>query len=268
MIDAVSKLIRQVAAEAILPLFRSLRAEDVAEKSAGEVVTRADREAEALLTRGLVDLLPGSIVVGEEATAAAPDLRHRLREGHRVWLVDPLDGTSNFVKGLPLFAILVALVERGETVAGWMLDPLRDVVAVAERGGGAFLAGSRIRTSPHVPPEGEMRGAILTRFLPPELRARIEGRSAALGTILPGFLCTGHEYPAVASGAQDFALFWRTEPWDHAAGVLFLTESGGCAARPDGTAYSVADSRAGLLIAQNEEIWQSVSRLLFRPSET
>ena len=232
MIEAVSKLMRRVAAETILPRFYYLRPEDIGEKSSGEIVTAADHEAEDLLGRGLLDLLPNSVVVGEEATARQPDLRNRLKEGRRVWLVDPLDDTSNFVKGQPHFAILVALVESGETVASWMFDPLSDVMAIAQRGSGAFLADRRIRTSQVVLTAQEMRGAILTRFLPPDLRSRINRRSASIGTILPGLFCAGHEYPAVASGSEHFALFWRTEPWDHAAGVLFLSEAGGFAARP------------------------------------
>jgi fructose-1,6-bisphosphatase/inositol monophosphatase family enzyme len=263
VIEAVGELMRHVAAQVILPRFRSLLPGDVGEKSVGEIVTAADREAEALLERGLVDLLPNATVVGEEAAAARPDIRSRLNDESLVWLVDPLDGTGNFVKGQPHFAILVALVERGETVASWTLDPLSDIMAIAERGSGAFLAGMRIRTSQIVPTAKDMRGAILTRFLPSEVRSQINTRSASIGTILPGLLCAGHEYSAVATGSEHFALFWRTEPWDHAAGVLFICEAGGFAARPDGTTYCVGDGRSGLLVAQNEAVWRTVCQILF-----
>lgn len=263
MIEAVSELMRRVAAQAILPRFHSLLPGDVREKSVGEIVTTADREAEALLERGLVDLLPNATFVGEEATVAQPEIRNRLNDEHLVWLVDPLDGTRNFVKGEPHFAILVALVEHGETVASWMLDPLSDMMAIAERGSGAFLAGRRIKTSQIVPMAGDMRGAIVTRFLPPELRSQVNARSASIGTFLPGLLCAGHEYPSVATGSEHFALFWRTEPWDHAAGVLFIREAGGFAARPDGTSYCVGDGRSGLLVAENEAVWNTVCRILF-----
>ena len=262
MIERVSQLIRRVAAEAILPRFRTLQSDDIQEKSPGELVTTADREAEALLTRGLLELLPASAVLGEEAASVQPELYQRLTEETDLWLVDPLDGTSNFVEGKPCFSVMVALVRRGETVASWMLDPLTDKIAVAEKGAGAYLGGERIMTARASPAAHELRGAVLTRFLPPTLRAQIETRRHQVREILPGLRCAGHEYPAVATGGQHFALFWRTEPWDHVPGALFITEAGGCAARIDRTPYAPADQGKGLLVAQNWETWNTVESAL------
>lgn len=262
MIERVAQLMRQTAAQAILPRFRALHANEIEEKSPGEQVTAADREAEILLTAGLMALLPGSAVLGEEAASAQPDTVQRLSGKADLWIVDPLDGTSNFVEGKPIFSVMVALMHRGETVASWMLDPLTDVLAVAQKGGGAWLGGQRITTPRAVPEDRDLRGAVLTRFLPPELRLSIEARAQHVGGILPGLRCAGHEYPAVATGAQNFVLFWRTEPWDHAPGALFITEAGGYVARLDGTPYVPMDGGKGLLVAQNRETWQAVARCL------
>jgi fructose-1,6-bisphosphatase/inositol monophosphatase family enzyme len=262
MIELVAELMRRAAAEAILPRFRALHSHEIEEKSPGELVTNADREAEAVLTRGLLELLPASVVLGEEAASVDPGLFRRLTEEADLWLVDPLDGTSNFVEGKPCFSVMVALVRRGETVASWMLDPLTDVVAVAEKGGGAYLGGERIVTTRATPAVDELRGAVLTRFLPPTLRAQIETRGQQIREILPGLRCAGHEYPALASGAQHFVLFWRTEPWDHAPGALFIAEAGGHVARLDGTPYAPVDPLKGLLVAQNLETWRAVERSL------
>jgi fructose-1,6-bisphosphatase/inositol monophosphatase family enzyme len=117
MIERVAQLMRRAAAQAILPRFRALRASEVEEKSPGEHVTAADREAEALLTSGLMALLPGSAVLGEEAASAQPDTVQSLSGKADLWIVDPLDGTSNFVEGKPIFSVMVALMRRGETVA-------------------------------------------------------------------------------------------------------------------------------------------------------
>jgi fructose-1,6-bisphosphatase/inositol monophosphatase family enzyme len=225
-------------------------------------VTAADREAEALLTKGLMGLFPGSVVLGEEAAAMRPELYLRLMEESDLWLVDPLDGTSNFVEGKPCFSVMVALMRRGETVASWMLDPLTDRIAVAEKGGGAYWGGARIVASRATPAADALRGAVLTRFLPPDLRADIEGRAQRVQTILPGLRCAGHEYPAVATGEQHFAMFWRTEPWDHAPGALFITEAGGRVARLDRSTYTPVDQGKGLLVAQNEETWYAVESAL------
>jgi fructose-1,6-bisphosphatase/inositol monophosphatase family enzyme len=262
MIERVAQLMRRTVAQAILPRFRALHASEIEEKSPGEHVTAADREAEALLTAGLLALLPGSAVLGEEAASTQPDTVQRLSGKADLWIVDPLDGTSNFVEGKPIFSVMVALMRHGETVASWMLDPLTDTLAVAKKDGGAWLGGQRITTPRAVPEDRELRGAVLTRFLPPELRLSIEARSQNVSGILPGLRCAGHEYPDVATGAQNFVLFWRTEPWDHVPGALFITEAGGHVARLDGTPYVPLDGGKGLLVAQNRETWQSVARCL------
>jgi fructose-1,6-bisphosphatase/inositol monophosphatase family enzyme len=99
MIDEVGELVRATARTAVLPRFRRLAAGEITEKAPGELVTVADREAEDLLSAGLLRLLPGSVVVGEEAVADDPAVLRRLAADGPVWLVDPLDGTRNFATG-------------------------------------------------------------------------------------------------------------------------------------------------------------------------
>lgn len=256
MMEKVGNLMRAAAAAFVLPRYRALRSGDIEDKGGAEIVTIVDREVEAWLTAQLTGLLPGSRVVGEEAVAVQPALYDALLGQEKVWLVDPLDGTGNFVQGTPCFSIMVALVEQGRTVACWMLDPLSDSLAVSQRGGGAFLAGARV-----VAPQGRpdrLQGAIFKRYLPAAVRADIERREGDVGTLLPGLMCAGHEYPAIATGQRDFAVFWRSEPWDHAPGTLFLEEAGGTAARFDGSRYRPADRGHGLLAAASPEIWDAV----------
>jgi fructose-1,6-bisphosphatase/inositol monophosphatase family enzyme len=146
VMDEVATVMRQAAAEAILPRYQTLLAGDVEEKTPGEVVTVADREAEQLISPRLAALQPGSRVVGEEAVAANPSLLDGLDDGH-VWLVDPLDGTANFVAGSSSFSVMVALLKDGQTIASWLLDPVSGQLSVASRGDGAFIDGMRVRTS-------------------------------------------------------------------------------------------------------------------------
>lgn len=265
--SAVPGIMRAVAAEALLPRFRLLREADIEMKSPGEVVTIADREAELLLSAQLVHLLPGSRVVGEEQASLDPSALEHLADGD-VWLVDPLDGTANFVDGTPQFAMIVALLRRGQTVAAWILHPVQDVLMSATSGGGAFIGSTRIRTPQDVPEAATMCGIVKARFLPDDLRSAIADRTSTLDGIqlLAGPGCAGIEYPAIAHGEQHFALYWRTLPWDHAAGVLFLTEAGGCALRLDGSPYDPADQRTGLLVATNADVWSVTVDLLFDPS--
>lgn len=263
LIDPVAAAMRQASETAILPRYRHLGVHEIEEKSAGEVVTQADRESEAILTPILRSLVEGARVVGEEAAEANPELLRGLDEG-LVWLVDPLDGTGNFANGSGAFAVMVGLMEHGQTRACWILDPLTGWEFFAGKGLGATKNGQQIKKSApndEVVRASDMRGAILSRFLPADIRSRVEqGRKLLHAT--SGMFCAGAEYPAIALGQQDFALFWRTLPWDHAPGALFLSEAGGHVARPDGGAYLPSDGRSGLLAARSQVIWTEVHKAL------
>lgn len=254
--DQVGELMREMACRVILPRFARLRDDEISEKSPGEIVTAVDRIVEGRLTAGLQSLLPGSFVVGEERVAANPTVMEHI-DDETIWLVDPLDGTANFVAGSPRFAMMVALLSAGETIRSWLLDVSADRLAVAERGAGAFIEGRRIRAPLYCPTIGELRGAALTRYMPVELRAAIEARLPAIGEVLGSMPCAGLDYPAVATAAQHFALFWRTLPWDHAPGALLVMEAGGQVARLDGKPYRPGDGQKGLLVAANPDIWDA-----------
>jgi fructose-1,6-bisphosphatase/inositol monophosphatase family enzyme len=261
LIDEVGELMRVVAGEVIMPRFGALAAGDVEEKAPGELVTIADREAEQLLSEALAQLLPGSRIVGEEQTASDPGLLNQLEHGH-VWLVDPLDGTANFIAGKACFAVMVALLRDGETVGAWLLDPNSNLLSRAELGGGAYLESERLTASTLSPEAGLLRGAVLKKYMPRELRERVEARLSRIGEALPGTHCAGAEYPSIVTARQDFALFWRTLPWDHAPGALFVSEAGGVAARYDGTPYRPADPRTGLLVARSRAVWEQTKGAL------
>lgn len=168
LLDDVAELLHRAAADVVLPLFGKLDVADVAEKAPGELVTVADQRAEELISAGLRRLRPGSLVVGEEAAAEDPGLLDHLRDDGDVWLVDPIDGTSNFAAGKRPFALMVALLTDGMPVASWVLDPLAETLAVARAGEGTLVNGGPVRTAEEVPPLGSLRGTAMTRFLPPE----------------------------------------------------------------------------------------------------
>jgi fructose-1,6-bisphosphatase/inositol monophosphatase family enzyme len=261
LIERVEEIVRDVASREIMPSFRRLAQHEISAKTPGEVVTTVDVKVEAQLTRQLQALLPGSRVVGEEAASADLSLLRTLSDGD-VWLVDPLDGTGNFAAGLGPFACMIALLRAGETVCSWMFDPLGSHMAFAEQGAGAFVDGERVRATALSPGTARLRGAVLTRFLPKALAQSVLQRSQHVAEILTGTGCAGAEYPGVVRGAPHFALYWRTLPWDHAPGALFLSEAGGCVGRVDGSAYRAWDGQSGLLAASNPAIWHDAHRAL------
>lgn len=262
----VTNLIATVAEAVILPRFRQLGSGDIRQKTGPtDLVTIADEEAEALLTRRLTDLLPGSTVVGEEATAADETVLDRLSGTDPVWVIDPVDGTLNFAAGRPAFAVIVALVAGGETRMGWIHDPLNRRTAWAAAGQGAWMqeAGENRRLRVAAPvPLAAMTGAMSTRYCEPEAGRRLEERQAGLGPVVC-LASAAHEYIRLAEGRSHYSLYHRLMPWDHAAGVLIHGEAGGYTALVDGTPYRPTVRSGGLLAAPDRDSWEALHRHLF-----
>ncbi|MGD1879819.1 MAG: inositol monophosphatase family protein [Kiloniellaceae bacterium] len=264
MIDVakVSAAIQEIAAADVLPRFQSLAAHEIEEKVAGELVTVVDIAVEKLLTVRLQDLLPGSLVVGEEGVHADPSLMEQVTADAPVWIIDPIDGTRNFAHGRPTFAIMVALVHRGESEAAWILEPVSGRFGVAERGSGAWMGGQRLKAATADTP-ARMTGSLhASSYAPPELARRIEQRRSRVAAV-KSLRCAGAEYLRLAAGEIHFSLFTRLMPWDHVPGALLFTEAGGTALCFDGTAYTAGRYRdLGLLMAPDQASWDALHETL------
>ncbi len=254
--QSVAAVMRDAAARAIMPRYQSLTADEIEAKAADDLVTIADTDAEAILAEGLARLLPEAAIVGEEAVHADPALMGKLGDA-LCWIIDPVDGTNNFAVGKPPFGILVALAEAGETIAGWIYDPLRERLCHAHRGQGAFIGEERIaaRTTGAEPPVA----AISLMFADPAQRAALKTRIAPHYTLVDIPRCAAEQYPRLVLGENDISIFERTLAWDHAPGVLFVNEAGGKAARFDGSPYRVDEDRKGLLGAASPALWDELA---------
>lgn len=253
----VEALLREAAAREILPLWRNLYDHQVEEKQRNDVVTVADRACEAWLGGRLQALLPGSLVVGEEAAHADPGVLAALESARPVWVIDPLDGTNNFAAGQEPIAVMVCLVQQGETLAAWIYDPLARSLLSAEKGAGARLDGERITLGAHKGPESAIHGALSTKYLPDELvPAAVAGAVNFADTVASG--CAGYDYRALATGRYQFQLYYRTLVWDHAPGALIITEAGGIARRYDGRPYRPEADGRGLITACDAQTWAIV----------
>ncbi len=223
----VEEAVRKAAAAEIMPRFRRLAAHQVDQKAGPhDLVTDADRGAELFLTDALGALLPGSVVVGEEAVHADPATYEALQGDAPVWIVDPVDGTRQFVHGDEGFCTLVALARHGVVLASWTYAPARDQLAKAVRGAGAFLDGERLFAGPPTP------GRDLTVATSHPDYTTDEQKHALLGLWADGVApracgSAGLEYLAVARGELDATAFSWEAAWDHAAGLLLVEEAGG-----------------------------------------
>lgn len=256
------------AAEAeILPRFGNLSRDDVRSKSeAIDMVTEADEGAERFIKKKVSALMPDALFIGEESVAADPSLLTKLSDADYAVVVDPIDGTFNFANGIPLFAVMLAIVRGGETVAGLILDPLAGDCHLAEKGSGAYAVkrdGARTRLSVADPlPVSEMLGAASTTYFYGEERVALLGNLAKARGLF-SYRCAGQEYRLLAKGGMQFALYNKLMPWDHLAGSLLIEEAGGYVARLDGSPYLPQHVSGGLLAATSKESWRALQAALF-----
>ena len=258
--ETVATYIRETACSVILPRFRALGPGDVREKKPGDPVTVADTEAEQELTLRLRTVIPGANVLGEESVAEDASRLEWLSAEAPVWIIDPIDGTSNFVRGNAGFAVIVALARQGAVEAGWIYNPLGDIMISALKGQGAWSAGRRLQVNRDVPPE-KLTGAAYGRTKSGMRAGRALNDSGRVrGVHNQG--CSGLEYMAIAQGMAQFSLHSRSLPWDHAAGMLIVHEAGGLGSFLDGGVYDPRITDRPVLAASTPQAWQTVHEVV------
>ena len=266
-IERLAAILRQAAKDEIMPRFRRLDDGMVRSKAnAFDLVTEADESAERAITAAIKAHSPNTVVIGEEAVSANPNLLNGSFDGRTVIFVDPVDGTYNFASGLPLFAVMAAVVENGETVAGVIYDPMGDDFFMTERGCGTwqvFPDGRRVRHKYAQPTAlSEMGGLASVSYLPAEIRSQVLGNLAKV-KMFANYRCAGHEYRMAAGGHAHFLMYNKLMPWDHVAGALMMREAGAHVARFDGSEYRPSHIDGGLLVAPSKESWEELRREVF-----
>ncbi len=213
------------AGRALVRDFGEVEQLQVSAKGPGDFVTRADRQAEATIREMLLEARPTYGYLGEEEGAKAGE------DPTRRWIVDPLDGTTNFLHGLPHWAVSIALEHKGQVVAGVVHDPVKDETFFAERGEGAWLNESRLRVSGRT----RMADSVFATGVPFGAQRSLPATLRDLARLMPE--CAGVRRMGAASldlayvAAGRFEGYWEreTHPWDVAAGLLIVTEAGGLA---------------------------------------
>jgi fructose-1,6-bisphosphatase/inositol monophosphatase family enzyme len=262
----VSDLLRDAARTEVMPRFRRLDAGAVRAKTGPlDLVTVADEAAERRITAGLLRHFPGCVVVGEEAASADASVMDALATADLAFVVDPIDGTSNYAAGIPLFGVMAAAVMQGHVVAAAILDPLCDDMALALRGEGAWTENPDGRSGDlrvaAPAPVAQMTGHISWRYLPETERSPVCANLPRLAGTWD-FRCAAHQYRMVSAGSTHVVMFNRLLPWDHAPGWLLHREAGGYAARFDESPYMPAHNSGGLICAPDRASWLAVRAAL------
>jgi myo-inositol-1(or 4)-monophosphatase len=224
-------------------------------KGPGDYVSQADRKAEEIIYQELSRARPGyAFLMEERGEVAGDDPQHR-------WIVDPLDGTTNFLHGLPFFAVSIGLERQGQLVAGVIFNPVMDELFTAERGGGAFVNDRRMR----VAARARLSDAVIGTGIPHLGRGHhgqalidlknVMGEAAGIRRYGAAALDLAY----VAAGRVDG--FWEDylSPWDMAAGILMVREAGGFASDRAGRQDMFGN---GTIVAGNETIHRELLKQL------
>ncbi|MCV3238763.1 inositol monophosphatase family protein [Mesorhizobium sp. ZC-5] len=253
MVQAAMKAGRSLARD-----FGEVQNLQVSLKGPGDYVSQADRKAEEVIHAELSRARPGyAFLMEERGVVEGEDEQHR-------WIVDPLDGTTNFLHGLPMFSISIALERQGQIVAGVIYNPAMDELYTAERGGGAFLNDRRLR----VAGRNKLADTVIGTGIPHlgrghhgnyliELR-NVMAETAGIRRIGSAALDLAY----VAAGRLDG--FWEESlsPWDIAAGILMIREAGGFVSDKSG-GQEMLDS--GTIVAGNEAVHRALLKTLKKP---
>lgn len=250
MIAAARKAGRSLARD-----FGEVEQLQVSVKGPANFVSAADHKAEEIIFKELSKARPGyGFLMEERGEVPGPDETHR-------WIVDPLDGTTNFLHGMPLFAVSIGLEREGQLVAGVIFNPIADELYTAERGKGAFVNDRRLRVSAR----REIGDAVIATGVPCRGRPGHEPFQRELHTLMPelaGLRATGAaciDLAWTAAGRFDGCWERNLQAWDMAAGILLVREAGGLATDADGGVDLFA---SGTAVCGNPQIQRSLLALL------
>ncbi|MBT4284503.1 MAG: inositol monophosphatase [Rhodobacteraceae bacterium] len=245
----------RVAGRSLTKDFREVENLQVSIKGAGDFVSRADRAAEQIIKEELLQARATYGWLGEESEPIKGE------DPTRRWIVDPLDGTTNFLHGLPHWAISIALEHKNEIVSAVIYDPCTDEMFISEKGQGAWLNDTRLRVSGRK----RMQETIFATGVPFSGDENLAVSLKELGMLLPkcsgvrSFGAAALDLAYVAAGRFDG--FWQRglQPWDTAAGILIIRESGGLVESINPDKNELED---GELIAGNGEIFEQFSTII------
>ncbi|PCI56767.1 MAG: inositol monophosphatase [Alphaproteobacteria bacterium] len=244
------------AARTLLRDFNEVEHLQVSEKGPGDFVSAADRRSEEIIFEELKKARPDYSFLMEESGAVSG------KNSDYRWIIDPLDGTTNFLHGIPHWAISIGLEHKGQMIAGLIHDPVKDEIFHAEKGKGAFMRRSRLRVSGR----NDLMNATIATGAPRRSQAQKDqfiAEYSAMQSVAPGlrrFGAAALDLAYVAAGRYEG--FWERDlkSWDIAAGIIIVKEAGGFISDIDDIRKNPVDT--GNILATNEQLFDSIGKVL------
>ena len=233
----------------------------ISQKQVNDFVTEVDQAAEAAIIETLLTSYPGHGILAEESGQ-----EHGAKDSEFVWIIDPLDGTTNFIHGLPIYCVSIALAVRGKIEQAVIYDPTRNDLFTATKGRGAFQNDRRLRVSKRI----RMQDCLISTGFPFRPGDNFQTYLAMMAEIMPR--CAGMRRPGaaaldlayVAAGYTDGFFEAGLSPWDMAAGSLLVTEAGGLVGNFTGEANFLDQKEC---LAGNPKIYGQLVGLLGKYSK-
>jgi fructose-1,6-bisphosphatase/inositol monophosphatase family enzyme len=241
----VVNVLRRAARAEVLPRFRNLAPADIDTKSGPhDLVTAADLAAEAMITRALATAYPDALIIGEEAVSADPALQDKIADAPLAFILDPIDGTSNFAHGLSTFGMILAVTRFGKPAFGVIYDPVNDDWVISDdtstpRFERALGQSRPLRVSMGKQIE-DLSGFVPLGNFSKELRVKV-------AATLPSF--------------ADFVLSGTLHPWDHAAGALICAQAGAHVEMLSGGPYDATLRTGHILVAPDKTTWNRLRKV-------
>lgn len=257
-LDTLSAILRRISAEQLLPRFTGVKRHV---KTDGSFVTEADHAMQAHVERALAECWPDIPMLGEEMT---PEQRAALLQSSNgtIWMLDPLDGTSNYAAGVPYFSVSLALMEVGEVVLGLVYDPMRDECFTAQRGKGACLNGVPLSLADcDFPCLSDSLAVVDFKRLDSHLASELVSTPPYASQ--RSFGSVALDWCWLAAGRFHVYLHGRQQIWDYAAGQRIFIEAGGVETTLEGKPADVAGMMPRSAVAAgNEELMQAWCKCL------
>ncbi|WP_138755837.1 inositol monophosphatase family protein [Paenibacillus sinopodophylli] len=233
--------------------------------SSHDLVTEIDKGSERLIKNLVMTHFPHHSFLGEEGVEPGPEASAKalenIRDAEYLWIVDPIDGTTNFVHGFPFFCVSIALAHNGEVIVGVVYDPMKDELFVAEKGKGAYVHGKRMLVSK----EDTLRGSLVATGLPAEhhyaLPLNMRGIQAVAPQVRNLRIAGSAALHMAYVAAGRLSGFWEIglSSWDLAAGALLVQESGGIVSDTLGRPYDLGVRN---VVATNGHIHEELTTAL------